>query len=63
MQGAGEDMVELNVGGQALSATRSTLVQIEGSLLAAMFSGRWDRGLKRDSAGRACQVTKSHPGD
>lgn len=52
VDGTGDEVVEMNVGGQVLSATRSTLVQIEGSFLSAMFSGRWDRGHKRDSAGR-----------
>ena len=46
-----DDIIDLNVGGQKLSTTRSTLCQVEGSLLASMFSGRWEDGLKRDKDG------------
>jgi hypothetical protein len=37
-----DDIILLNVGGQKFTSTRSTLCQVEGSLLAIMFSGRWD---------------------
>ena len=43
-----DDIIQLNVGGQRMTTTRSTLCQIEGSLLATMFSGRWEDKLKRD---------------
>ena len=46
-----DDIIHLNIGGQKLTSTRSTLCQVEGSLLAIMFSGRWERGLKRDEDG------------
>jgi hypothetical protein len=46
-----DDIIHLNVGGQQFTSTRSTLCQVEGSLLAIMFSGRWERGLKRDEDG------------
>ena len=46
-----DDIIDLNVGGQKLSTTRSTLCQVEGSLLASMFSGRWEDSLKRDKDG------------
>ncbi|CAB4045756.1 SH3KBP1-binding 1 [Paramuricea clavata] len=46
-----DDIIHLNVGGQKLTSTRSTLCQVEGSLLATMFSGRWEDGLKRDEDG------------
>ena len=46
-----DDIIDLNVGGQRLSTTRSTLCQVEGSLLASMFSGRWEDSLKRDKDG------------
>jgi hypothetical protein len=46
-----DDMIDLNVGGQRFTTTRSTLCQVEGSLLATMFSGRWERGQKRDKDG------------
>ena len=46
-----DDLIDLNVGGQRLTTTRSTLCQVEGSLLASMFSGRWEYGLKHDKDG------------
>ncbi len=46
-----DDIIDLNVGGQKLRTTRSTLCQVEGSLLASMFSGRWEDSLKRDKDG------------
>ncbi len=46
-----DDIIDLNVSGQKLSTTRSTLCQVEGSLLASMFSGRWEDGLKRHKDG------------
>ena len=46
-----DDLIDLNVGGQRLTTTRSTLCQVEGSLLASMFSGRWEDRLKHDKDG------------
>jgi hypothetical protein len=46
-----DDIIHLNIGGQKFTSTRSTLCQVEGSLLATMFSGRWEDGLKRDEDG------------
>ena len=47
-----DDIIDLNVGGQKLSTTRSTLCQVEGSSLADMFiRGRSENGLKRDKDG------------
>ena len=46
-----DDIIHLNVGGQKFSTTRSTLCQVEGSLLATMFNGRWDDRVKRDKDG------------
>ncbi len=46
-----DDIIDLNIGGQKLTTTRSTLCQVEGSLLASMFSGRWEDSLKRDKDG------------
>ena len=46
-----DDLIDLNVGGQRLTTTRSTLCQVEGSLLASMFSGRWEDRLKYDKDG------------
>jgi len=36
------DVVHLNVGGQHFMTKRATLTQMEGSLLAGLFSGRWE---------------------
>ena len=46
-----DDLINLNVGGTKLTTTRSTLCQVEDSLLAAMFSGRWEDNIKRDQDG------------
>ena len=48
---SGDDIISLNVGGQKFTTTRSTLCQVEGSLLSSMFSGRWEDSLKRDQDG------------
>ena len=48
---SGDDIISLNVGGQKFTTTRSTLCQVEGSLLSTMFSGRWEDGLQRDQDG------------
>jgi hypothetical protein len=45
------DIIHLNVGGHKLTTKRSTLCQVEGSLLASMFSGRWEDSLERDQDG------------
>ena len=47
----GNDIIHLNVGGQKLTTKRSTLCQVENSLLATMFSGRWEESLERDQDG------------
>ncbi len=44
-------IIYLNVGGQKLTTKRSTLCQVEGSLLARMFSGRWEDSVERDQDG------------
>ncbi len=46
-----DDIIRLNVGGEKFTTTRSTLCQVEDSLLATMFSGRWEDGVKRDEDG------------
>lgn len=46
-----DDVISLNIGGKNMAASRSTLCQVEGSLLASMFSGRWEDGLKKDKQG------------
>ena len=47
-----DDLVEINAGGKTLAVSRSTLTQFKGTMLEALFSGRWDKLLTRDSAGR-----------
>ena len=47
-----DDIINLNVGGKKITTKRSTLCQVEGSLLASMFSGRWENKLSRDEDGR-----------
>ena len=49
---AHNDIVEVNAGGKIVVAKRSTLIQLEGTRLEALFSGRWDKKLLRDSHGR-----------
>ena len=46
-----DDIITLNVGGTRLQVLRSTLCYVEGSLLASMFSGRWDDNLVKDDQG------------
>ena len=50
-EGRGSDVLCLNVGGKRMDVLRRTLTQVEGSLLAAMFSGRWDDSLEKDRDG------------
>ena len=47
-----KDVISLNVGGRLFSIKRTTLCQIEGSLLSNMFSGRWEDSLERDENNR-----------
>jgi hypothetical protein len=41
------DVLTLNVGGVCMSVLRRTLTTVEGSMLAARFSGRWDDSLDK----------------
>ena len=45
------DIINLNVGGTKITTKRSTLCQVKDSLLASMFSGRWETSLERDEDG------------
>jgi hypothetical protein len=47
-----DDIIKLNVGGTKITTKRSTLCQVKGSLLASMFSGRWEDSLARDEDDR-----------
>jgi hypothetical protein len=42
-------IVHLNVGGEKMSTSRATLTLVEGSLLAIMFSGKWEDNLMKDT--------------
>ena len=45
------DVLRLNIGGTRVDVLRRTLTQVEGSMLASKFSGRWDETLERDQDG------------
>mmetsp|Transcript_63385 Transcript_63385/g.137994 ORF Transcript_63385/g.137994 Transcript_63385/m.137994 type:complete len:328 (+) Transcript_63385:131-1114(+) len=45
------DIVRVNAGGKIFQTMRATLCQVQDSMLAKMFSGRWDESLKRDESG------------
>jgi hypothetical protein len=49
-----DDFIEINAGGKVIAVKRATLTQtqLHGSRLEALFSGRWDKKLGRDSSGR-----------
>ena len=46
------DLIEINAGGKIVAAKRSTLTQQKGTRMEALFSGRWEQKLQRDSNGR-----------
>ena len=52
LDATGDDPIEINAGGRIIVAKRSTLTQIQGSRIEALFSGRWDNKVMRDSRGR-----------
>ena len=49
--GKPDDVLSLNVGGTRLYVLRRTLTQVQGSMLASRFSGRWDDSLEKTAAG------------
>ena len=49
---APSDMITLSVSGTEMFARRDTLTAIQGSRLEALYSGRWESKLLRDSFGR-----------
>jgi len=52
-RGRPDDVLELNIGGERdTSVLRSTLCAVEGSVLEASFSGRWDANFPKDARGR-----------
>ena len=50
-EGRQSDILYRNVGCQRMNVFRRTLTQVDGSLMASMFSGRWDESLARDRDG------------
>jgi len=46
------DIIEFNVGGKIISLTRGVLTQLKGTMLEALFGGRWDKKLQYDEKGR-----------
>ncbi len=46
------DRVEINAGGKIIAARRGVLCQLKGTKFEALFSGRWDKKLLKDSSGR-----------
>lgn len=50
--GEPDDVLLLDVGGTPISVLRRTLTQVEGSMLASKFSGRWDESLEKTPEGR-----------
>jgi hypothetical protein len=46
------ELVYLNVGGEHITTSRETLCAVEPSLLASMFSGRWEDAMTLDKDGR-----------
>jgi hypothetical protein len=47
--GAAKDIMIVNAGGRDISVERSILTQLVGTRFEAIFSGRWDKKLLRDS--------------
>jgi len=45
------DVLEINAGGKLITVTRRTLTQLKGTVLAALFSGRWENKLQKDGKG------------
>jgi hypothetical protein len=47
-----DDLIEINAGGKIIAARRGILCQLTGTNLEALFSGRWEKKLTKDSSGR-----------
>ncbi len=47
-----DDLIEINAGGKIIAARRGVLRQLKETNLEALFSGRWERKLPKDSSGR-----------
>ena len=42
-----DDLIEINAGGKVVVARRGTLTRSKGTRMEALFSGRWDKNVKR----------------
>jgi hypothetical protein len=49
--GQPNDLLHIGARGKYIPVRRRTLTMVEGSVLASMFSGRWDEGLQKDIHG------------
>eukprot|EP00985_Skeletonema_marinoi_P013559 scaffold6746_cov73-Skeletonema_marinoi.AAC.7 len=47
-----DDIIGINAGGKIIAAKRGVLCQLKGTRFEALFSGRWEQKLQRDSSGR-----------
>mmetsp|Transcript_27074 Transcript_27074/g.40732 ORF Transcript_27074/g.40732 Transcript_27074/m.40732 type:complete len:599 (-) Transcript_27074:307-2103(-) len=47
-----DDVIEINAGGKIIAAKRGVLTQLKGTRFEALFCGRWEQKLQRDSSGR-----------
>jgi hypothetical protein len=45
------DVLDINTGGEIIRVSRGTLTQKKGTVLEAIFSGRWEKVLQRDGHG------------
>eukprot|EP00957_Ditylum_brightwellii_P168117 12798526-Ditylum_brightwellii.AAC.1 len=45
------DLIQINVGGRVITVRRGTLTYQKGTMLEAIFSGRWDKEIQRDGFG------------
>jgi hypothetical protein len=45
------DILDINAGGEIIRVLRGTLTQMKGTVLEAIFSGRWEKELQRDGHG------------
>ena len=47
-----DDLIDVNAGGKIVTARCGVLCQLKSTRLDALFSGRWDKKMLRDSSGR-----------
>ena len=48
----GSEILKINAGGEIISVTWDTLMQIKGMIIEDLFCGRWEKRLLRDGEGR-----------